>query len=105
MTAAPPDPPPRQPDDDRPASPVRRDRAADERSSISQGVQWAAVGTTIAMEMAGAPLIGYLLDRWLGWFPWLTFIFLGVGFWLGVWQLIDATKKSSAGGGPRGGMR
>ncbi|NNJ26826.1 AtpZ/AtpI family protein [Alienimonas chondri] len=68
-------------------------------------MQWASVGTTIAMEMAGAPLIGYLLDRWLGWFPWLTFLFMAVGFWLGVMQLIDASKKASAGGGPRGGMR
>ena len=104
---APDPPPPRQTDRAPTASDVGNAgrTANDHRSSISKGVQWASVGTTIALEMAGAPLIGYLLDRWLDWFPWLTFSFLAVGFWLGVMQLIDATKKMSAGGGPRGGMR
>ena len=108
MTDPVPDPPPpRQTDRAVPGRDPAANRGAanDQRSSISKGVQWASVGTTIALEMAGAPLLGFLLDRWLDWFPWLTFSFLAVGFWLGVTQLVDATKKMSAGGGPRGGMR
>ncbi|MEM9703538.1 MAG: hypothetical protein AAF907_13950 [Planctomycetota bacterium] len=80
-------------------------RPDDGRSAISMGVQWGAVGTTIAMEMAGAPLIGYGIDWLTGWFPWATLAFTAVGFWLGVTQLIAAANKVSAGAGPSGGMR
>ena len=102
MTAAPPDPPPRRSDH---AGGSRRAGPRDDRSSISKGVQWASVGTTIAMEMAGAPLIGYGADYLTGWFPAFTLIFTAVGFWLGVSQLIAATKQASEGQGPSGGMR
>ncbi|WP_145359662.1 AtpZ/AtpI family protein [Alienimonas californiensis] len=107
MTAAPPDPPPpRQTDDASGHGPAAGPRQArDDRSSISKGVQWASVGTTIAMEMAGAPLIGYGVDYLTGWFPWGTLAFTAVGFWLGVSQLIAAANKASAGQGPSGGMR
>ncbi|MFH5805905.1 hypothetical protein [Alienimonas sp. DA493] len=105
MSATPPDPPaPRQTDDAPGAAPGREPRR-DDRSSVSKGVQWASVGTTIAMEMAGAPLIGYGVDYLTGWFPWATLAFTAVGFWLGVSQLIAAANKVSSGSGPSGGMR
>lgn len=98
-------PPPSRPTDDGPR-PAGGPRGGDQRSSISKGVQWASVGTTIAMEMAGAPLIGWLVDTYLlGTFPWATLAFTAVGFWLGVSQLISAAKKASDGSGPSGGMR
>ena len=79
---------------------------ADDRSSLSKGVQWASVGTTIAMEMAGAPLIGWLLDEYaFGTFPLCLLLFTAVGFWLGVSQLLAAVKKAADGSGPSGGMR
>ena len=71
-------------------------RPSDPRSTFSKGVQWGSVGTTIAMEMAGAPLIGVGLDYWLGWTPWLTVLFTAVGFWLGVTQLLSAVKREAA---------
>ena len=78
---------------------------ADGRSSLSKGVQWASVGTTIAMEMAGAPLIGYGIDYLTGLFPLFLLLFTAVGFWLGVTQLLAAVKKAGDGSGPSGGMR
>ena len=98
----PPPPPSRQTDD---VSVSGASKYRDDRSSVSKGVQWASVGTTIAMEMAGAPLIGYGVDYLTGWFPWGTLAFTAVGFWLGVSQLIAAANKASAGQGPSGGMR
>ena len=77
----------------------------DPRSSVSKGVQWASVGTTIAMEMAGAPLIGYGIDYLVGTFPLFLLLFTAVGFWLGVTQLLAAVKKGAGGDGPSGGMR
>ena len=86
--------------------PAPRRESNDPRGSLSKGVQWASVGTTIAMEMAGAPLIGWLIDTYLtGTFPLFLLLFTAVGFWLGITQLLAAVKKGAAGEGPSGGMR
>ena len=87
------------------APPPPRPDPADGRSSLSKGVQWASVGTTIAMEMAGAPLIGYGIDYLAGTFPLFLLLFTAIGFWLGVSQLLAAVKKGAGGNGPSGGMR
>ena len=85
------------PDAPPPRSPPRRPERTDGRGvPLSKGVQWASVGTTIAMEMAGAPLIGYGIDYLAGTFPLFLLLFTAVGFWLGVSQLLAAVEK-----GPR----
>ncbi len=54
----------------------------------------AGVGLTFVVATAGATVLGYYVDRWLGITPWLTLIGLGVGIAAGVREFIRALKRA-----------
>lgn len=65
------------------------------RKPPSQVQSWAAAGA--AFEMAGGVgagcLIGFGLDRWLGWAPWGLIAGATLGSVLGFWSLVRLAMK------------
>ena len=65
---------------------IARARAAEDAraGTVKRPAKGYAQGSRILAELIGAPagaaLIGWLLDRWLGTFPWLMLGLLVIGF-------------------------
>ena len=57
------------------------------------------VGQLVLGQLVGAPLgggiVGWVLDRWFGTMPWLTLVFLFLGFAVGVWNVIRISGEAS----------
>ena len=53
----------------------------------------------VGMEMVSPVVVGLLLDRWLGWTPWLTVAGAVVGFGGGMAHLLGILKDDSKGPG------
>lgn len=55
-------------------------------------------GQLVLSQLVGCPLgggiVGWLLDRWFGTMPWLTLVFLFLGFAVGFWNVIRIANKS-----------
>ncbi len=51
------------------------------------------IPTTFAAAIVVGVVIGYGLDRWLGTGPWLTLLFLGLGFAAGIREMLSVLKK------------
>ena len=51
-------------------------------------------------QLVGCPLgggiVGWVLDRWFGTMPWLTLVFLFLGFAVGVWNVIRISSRSTS---------
>jgi F0F1-type ATP synthase assembly protein I len=47
----------------------------------------------VGFEMAAPIGLGYLIDYWLGWFPWLTITGAVLGLAGGLFQLVAMTKE------------
>ena len=88
------DPPPADPPPA--ASPPSRPSAAAVRranqQSTSTGIEIASRVTTIGMEMAAPPLLGWMLDRWLGTSPWLLILCAALGLYLAFTHLMALSK-------------
>jgi len=50
-----------------------------------------------ALSVVGMGLVGWLLDRWLGWSPWLTLGFALVGLIGGFYRFLKEATRLSAG--------
>ena len=56
--------------------------------------KYSALGLEMALSVVIGMGIGYYLDRWLGTGPWLTVIWIGLGFAAGVRSLYRAAVRS-----------
>ena len=56
-------------------------------------------GQLVLGQLVGCPLgggiVGWVLDRWFGTMPWLTLVFLFLGFAVGVWNVIRISNEAS----------
>ncbi|WP_145057873.1 AtpZ/AtpI family protein [Lignipirellula cremea] len=55
---------------------------------------WTSRITTISMTMITPALIGYALDQWLGWLPWLTLLGAVFGMTAGMLQLLKIAASA-----------
>ena len=65
-----------------------------ERHPIAEAMEWAAILTTIALEMVLPGLAGQWLDRRYG-TRFLVLVGFVLGLSLGMWHLIQVTKPKS----------
>lgn len=56
--------------------------------------QYSALGLEMAVSVVIGLAVGYYLDDWLGTGPWLTVVWLAIGFAAGVRSLYRAAKRS-----------
>jgi ATP synthase protein I len=56
--------------------------------------KYSALGLEMAISVVIGMGIGYYLDRWLGTGPWLTIVWIGLGFAAGVRSLYRAAVRS-----------
>jgi len=56
--------------------------------------KYSALGLEMALSVVIGMAIGYYLDRWLGTGPWLTIVWIGLGFAAGVRSLYRAAVRS-----------
>ncbi len=56
--------------------------------------RYSALGLEMAISVVIGLAVGYYLDRWLGTSPWLTVVWLGIGFAAGVRSLYRAAVRS-----------
>jgi hypothetical protein len=63
------------------------------RSFLAVGVDWAARVTTIALEFALPPLLGYWADGRFGTAPWLSVTGAILGFAVGLMHVLRLAKE------------
>ena len=56
--------------------------------------KYSALGLEMAISVVLGLAIGYYLDKWLGTSPWLTIVWIGLGFAAGVRSLYRAAVQS-----------
>ena len=56
--------------------------------------KYSALGLEMAISVVIGLAIGYYLDQWLGTSPWLTIVWIGLGFAAGVRSLYRAAVQS-----------
>ena len=56
--------------------------------------KYSALGLEMAISVIIGLAVGYYLDRWLGTSPWLTVVWIGIGFAAGVRSLYRAAIRS-----------
>src|SRR5660398_175374 len=56
--------------------------------------KYSALGVEMALAVVIGMGIGYYLDRWLGTGPWLTVVWIGLGFAAGVRSLYRAAVRA-----------
>ena len=56
--------------------------------------KYSALGLEMALSVVIGMGVGYDLDRWLGTGPWLTIVWIGLGFAAGVRSLYRAAVRS-----------
>jgi ATP synthase protein I len=56
--------------------------------------KYSALGLEMALSVVIGMAVGYYLDRWLGTGPWLTVVWIGLGFAAGVRSLYRAAVRS-----------
>jgi ATP synthase protein I len=56
--------------------------------------KYSALGLEMAISVVIGMAIGYYLDKWLGTSPWLTILWIGLGFAAGVRSLYRAAVQS-----------
>jgi F0F1-type ATP synthase assembly protein I len=60
----------------------------EERSALGVGIEWSSRITTVALGFSVPPVIGFIVDRWLGWAPVATLVGILVGFVSGLLQTV-----------------
>jgi F0F1-type ATP synthase assembly protein I len=77
----------------------------DRRPSMADAMRWVHQITSIALEMALPPLLGYFADERWKTGPWLVVVGAFLGFALAMVQLLNLAKQSSRSNPsqPRGG--
>jgi len=66
----------------------------DRRKLFRELGKYSALGLELAISVILGLAIGYYLDKWLGTGPWMTVIWLGLGFAAGVRSLYRAVLRS-----------
>ena len=56
--------------------------------------KYSALGLEMAISVVIGLAIGYYLDQWLGTSPWLTIVWIGLGFAAGVRSLYRSAVRS-----------
>lgn len=56
--------------------------------------RYSALGLEMAVSVLIGLAVGYYLDKWLGTGPWLTVLWIGIGFAAGVRSLYRAALRS-----------
>jgi F0F1-type ATP synthase assembly protein I len=71
-------------------------KSEDDQQEVNRksGLAYAAALSLFAAVVAGL-IIGWLLDRWLGTWPWLLVVGLVLGSAVGFYELIRASSKLS----------
>jgi F0F1-type ATP synthase assembly protein I len=64
----------------------------EQRSALAVGIEWSSKITTVALGFSVPPVIGFIVDRWLGWAPVATLVGIVVGF---VWGLLQTVRLAS----------
>ena len=62
---------------------------------VSTAVLLSTIGLTLVIATALGFGIGYLLDRWLGTFPWLMMLFTILGIVAGFVEMIRAVNRAN----------
>ena len=66
----------------------------DRRALFRELGKYSALGLELAKSVILGLAFGYYLDKWLGTGPWMTVIWLGIGFAAGVRSLYRAALRS-----------
>ena len=66
----------------------------DRRALFRDLGRYSALGLEMAIAVILGLAIGYYLDKWLGTGPWMTVIWIGIGFAAGVRSLYRAAVRS-----------
>ena len=66
----------------------------DRRSLFRELGRYSALGLELAIAVVIGLAVGYYLDKWLGTDPWMTVIWMGIGFAAGVRSLYRAALRS-----------
>jgi ATP synthase protein I len=66
----------------------------DRRTLFRELGKYSALGLELSISVILGLAIGYYLDKWLGTGPWMTVIWLGLGFAAGVRSLYRAALRS-----------
>lgn len=66
----------------------------DRRALFRELGKYSALGLELAIAVVLGLAIGYYLDKWLGTGPWMTVVWIGIGFAAGVRSLYRAALRS-----------
>jgi ATP synthase protein I len=66
----------------------------DRRALFRELGKYSALGLELAIAVVLGLAIGHYLDKWLGTGPWMTVVWLGIGFAAGVRSLYRAALRS-----------
>ncbi len=66
----------------------------DRRALFRELGKYSALGLELAIAVVIGLAIGYYLDKWLGTGPWMTVVWIGIGFAAGVRSLYRAALRS-----------
>jgi len=66
----------------------------DRRAFFRELGKYSALGLELAISVVLGLAIGYYLDKWLGTGPWMTVVWIGIGFAAGVRSLYRAALRS-----------
>ena len=66
----------------------------DRRALFRELGKYSALGLELAIAVVIGLAIGHYLDKWLGTGPWMTVIWLGIGFAAGVRSLYRAALRA-----------
>ncbi len=66
----------------------------DRRELFRELGKYSALGLELAISVVIGLAVGHYLDKWLGTGPWMTVIWLGIGFAAGVRSLYRAAVRS-----------
>jgi ATP synthase protein I len=66
----------------------------DRRAFFRELGKYSALGLELAIAVVLGLAIGHYLDKWLGTGPWMTVVWIGIGFAAGVRSLYRAAVRS-----------
>lgn len=66
------------------------------RSSLSIGIEWASRVSTVGLEFALPPLVGWYADNRAGTLPWLTLLGVLLGFGTGMTHILRIAREQQA---------
>ncbi len=66
----------------------------DRRALYRERGRYSALGRELAIAVVIGLAVGYYLDKWLGTGPWMTVIWIGIGFAAGIRSLYRAALRS-----------